>query len=149
MDPANAVNWVLVADSARARLFEQLPGEKELREIADFPNPDGRAHDRELTTDARTRLYDKGHTGESHSTGPEVDAVDHAVELFAKDLVERLEKGRNDHRYDRVALIAAPRFLGKLRDKMGKDLRALVGQELDKDLSHADARTIASHLALH
>lgn len=147
MNAATAVNWVLVADSARARLFEQLPGEKQLREIADFPNPDGRAQERELTSDAQGRVFDRGRDGQSHGAGPEVSAVDHAVDVFARDLAERLEKARKGHRYDRLALIAAPRFLGKLRGSMGKDLRATVGEEIDKDLSQADARTIAGHLS--
>ena len=72
--------------------------------------------------------------------------MEHAADVFAKELVERLEAARNQHRYDRLALIASPRFLGRLRAGMGKELRALVSDEIDKDLSKADTRAIAEHL---
>src|SRR5438045_2290036 len=71
---AREIRWVLVSDAARARLFEQRYDNDMPREIADFPNPDGRAHNRDLVSDADGRRQVGGHGGGgqsgSHSEGP-------------------------------------------------------------------------------
>jgi protein required for attachment to host cells len=136
--------WVLVADGARARLFEsQGP---EFREIADFPNPEGRMDNRELNSDADGRVRSRGLIGRSHAASAGESAVDHDTDLFAGELVSRLDKARAEHRYSRLYVVSPPRFLGKLRERMGKELRGLVRGELDKDLSKADEPAIAAQV---
>ncbi|MGE5167657.1 MAG: host attachment protein, partial [Deltaproteobacteria bacterium] len=43
-----ADTWILVADSARARVFEVTREDPTLREVAAFTNPEGRIAQREL-----------------------------------------------------------------------------------------------------
>ena len=147
--------WIIAADSSRARILQVTDRDEHLEEIEDLLNPEGRVHDRELISDAHPRFSGHGGVGKpsAHSTGgpgsdrEEPSAAEHATELFAKRVADYLDKARNTHRYDRLHLIAAPKFLGRLRKELGKEVQKLVAEELPKDLSWLNARDIEQSLA--
>jgi protein required for attachment to host cells len=136
--------WIVAADSSRARVLQVADREEKLLEVEDLVNPEGRMNDRELTSDAHPRL--RGTSGPG-SDRQEMSAVEHQVELFAKRIGEHLEKARNEHRYDRLCLVAPPRFLGALRKELTREVQKLVAEELPKDLSALSARELEDYLA--
>jgi protein required for attachment to host cells len=140
-----AKTWILAADASRARIFELEQREKKLLEIEDFLNPEARLHEREINTDAHGRFFG-GDRREGYTADDDVSAVDHTAELFAKRIGTFLDKARSQHRYQQLHLIAAPRFLGMLRRKLGKEVQKLVVEELNKDLSWFKARDLESYL---
>jgi protein required for attachment to host cells len=80
-------------------------------------------------------------------SGPQQpSAVDHNVELFAKELARYLEQARTEHRYDALCLVAAPEFLGRLRQSLSKEVERLVVEQLDKDISWFDGGEIERYL---
>ena len=131
--------WIIAADSSRARILQVTDRARDLDEIEDLLNPEARADDRQLTTDAHARF--RGTSGPG-SDREETSAAEHATELFAKRLGDYLDKARTAHRYDRLHLIAPPKFLGRLRKELGKEVQKLVAEELPKDLSWLNARDI-------
>jgi len=137
--------WIVVADSSRARVFEVLDRNETLQEIDDLVNPAGRESERDLRTDGRGRYYGGDQT-QGHTGTPAADPVQHEVQLFAKTVAHYLEQARIEHRYDRLCLIAAPRFLGLLRQNLSKDSRHLVFEELDKDISWLDGRQVQDYV---
>jgi protein required for attachment to host cells len=147
--------WIIAADSSRARILQVTDRAQQLDEIEDLLNPEGRVHDRELLADGHPRFSGHGGVGKpaAHSTGgpgsdrEEMSATEHFTELFAKRLSDYLDKARTAHRYDRLHLIAPPKFLGQLRKELGKEVRKLVTDELPKDLSWLNARDIEERLA--
>jgi protein required for attachment to host cells len=146
--------WIVAADSSRARFLQVAGRERRLTEIEDLLNPAGRMDDRELITDAHPRFDGHGGVGKPGARptgGPgsdrqETSAQEHETELFAKRIGDYLDKARNKHRYDKLYLIAPPKFLGMLRDKLDKEVEKLVVDEIDKDLSWFDPRDIARYL---
>lgn len=126
-----AITWIVTADSARARVLQVADREKRLAEIEDLLNPDGKLHEGDLVTD----------------TVEPSDAHEHSVDLFSKRVGEYLEKARSQHRYDKLYLIAPPKFLGRLRKQLGKEVEKLVCDELDKDLYRANARELERYFA--
>jgi protein required for attachment to host cells len=66
---------------------------------------------------------------------------------FAHDLAKVLERGRTDHRYDRLVLVADRKFLGRLRAAMTTETTRLVSATLDKDLSNVSDRDLPAHLS--
>lgn len=133
--------WIIAADSSRARILQVTDRARDLAEIDDLLNPEGRVHDRELISDAHARF--SGHAGGGpRSDREEMSATEHATELFAKRVGNYLESARTAHRYDRLHLIAPPKFLGRLRKELGKEVQKLVADELPKDLSWLNARDI-------
>jgi protein required for attachment to host cells len=138
--------WVLVADGSRARIFELPDLKREMRELADFAHPEGRAHNRDLATDAQGRFYGKGDRTEAHSAPDRTAPVVHEHELFAKQLAEHLEKGRTENRYHRLVLIAPPAFLGLLRSNLSREAQKLVEKTLAKDIVKLDAKEIEQYV---
>lgn len=124
--------WVLAANSSRATIFAADSATAPLAELESFANPDARAKQSDLTTDRPGRTFDSVGGGR-HAKAPEVEPKEQEQIRFAKTIAERLERGRVDNAFERVVLVAAPAFLGHLRDKLGAPLAALVSLELDKD----------------
>ena len=141
-----ATTWIVAADSSRARVLQVAGREKKLIEIEDLLNPEGRLHDREIASDALGRWSGPDRPGGNSmagGTGP----AEHAVELFAKRIGDYLDKARNEHRYDRVCLVAPPKFLGALRKSLDKEVQKLVADELPKDLSWLSAPELEAYFA--
>src|SRR5262245_4730716 len=107
--------WIVVADSSRARLFEETVRGAPLSEIVDFANTEGRAKNRDLTSDAQGRYSSKGELGKTHSDAADIAAVEHATDLFAKQIADYLESARARNRFSTLLIMAPPKFLGKLR----------------------------------
>jgi protein required for attachment to host cells len=138
--------WIVAADSSRARIFEIANPERRLREIEEFNHPEGRANNREINSEPDGRFHAKGSGPAGHTTGHKEAPVDHENELFSKKLSRYLDKARNDHRYDKLYLIAPPEFLGLMRENLSKEVRKLTAEEINKDLSWFDARDIERHI---
>jgi protein required for attachment to host cells len=141
--------WIVAADSARARILEAERSEAPLREVRDMLNPEGRAKGREILTDAMGRYNRRGDRSFHNSVAPRQDPVEHEVERFSKELGHYLDKARNEHLYDRLYLVAPPKFLGLLRRNLSKEVEKLVIDSIDEDLSHLDGPRLESHLRRH
>jgi protein required for attachment to host cells len=125
-----ATTWIVAADSVRARIL-QVADRARLLEVEDLLNPDGRRHEGDLVSDSQ------------ESTA----AVEHEVALFSKRIGKYLDKARAERRYDRLYLVAPPKFLGLLRKDLGREVEKLVSDDLDKDLSWFNAREIERYFA--
>jgi protein required for attachment to host cells len=137
--------WIVAADASRARIL-QVADRERLVEIEDLVNPEGRLHNREINTDAKGRFAGPDRPG-GHSSDDEERTVEHYNGLFAKRVAEYLDKARNDQRYERLVLVAAPKMLGHLRHELDKEVEKLVLDEVPKDLSWFNAREIERYFA--
>lgn len=137
--------WILVADSARARLFSLNADGDDPDEIEAFANAEGRMPGRELERDRPPRTHDRFGAGR-HAIEPHTSPQDKSTTRFAQLLQSVLERGRVEHSYDNLVLIAPPRFLGALNTALDRQVRACVSLEIHKDLTHANARTIGTEL---
>lgn len=135
--------YVIVADSARARVLSAEAGVGELQDERDFVHPESRLRQQDLVSDAGGK--DAGAYGQ-HSMGHEKSAQEHAADSFARELVAEIENLRLSGNLNRLYLIAAPRFLGLLRGHLGKPCRELVAGEIDRDLVSHSIEDIRSHL---
>lgn len=137
--------WILVADRVRARLFAAGPNGATLTELQDLVSPDGRHPEAPYAHDRPPRAIESM-GGARHAIEPHTTPEEKASTRFAQDLHDVLERGRVDHRYERLILAAAPGFLGDLRQHLGKQVRACVVAEMDKDLTTLPATEIAERL---
>ena len=135
-----ATTWIVAADAARARIL-QVADRERLVEVENLANPDGRLQDREINTDGTDR-FPRGDTWE-----PDVGAVEHRNELFAKRVADYLESARNDQRYERLVLVAPPKMLGQLRQELDKEVKKLLLDEVPKDLSWFNVRDLERYFA--
>jgi protein required for attachment to host cells len=75
------------------------------------------------------------------------DPTEHLAAEFAHEVAAAIERGRVEGAFDRLALVAAPRFLGRLRDALPEASLALVVASLDKNLPDAEPETVRASLA--
>lgn len=135
--------WILAADRAKARLFSFDGDPDSITELEDFVNPNG--HGRQPAQDRPPRTHDR-QGASRHVIEPRTSPRDKADESFARELDSVLERGRVDHRYQDLVLIAPPRFLGALNAALSSHVRARVVAELPKGVAGADAQDILAHL---
>ena len=125
--------WILSANRSSASLFESdWPG-KSMRRIQDIPHPQGRMQNQDIDSDKPGRVFDSFGEGR-HSTSPKQEPTEHIAQQFALDLAEMLNKGRLTNAYDKLVLIAEPKFLGILRAALDKNTESLVTQTVNKEL---------------
>lgn len=147
MEAARKSTWILVADRARARLFELAPHKDgaELIEIKDFVNSEGRGSERDQVTEGRPRAHESmGAT--RHAIEPHTSLRDKSANRFAQELGESLEQGRVSHRYERLVLVALPHFLGTLHAVLNRHVCECVVAEVPHELTTKGPAEIRSYL---
>ena len=78
----------------------------------------------------------------SRSEGPH----ERAVSDFARALASRLQHARTTGEYDRLVLVAPPKFLGLLRASLDSPTERCIVGSLDKDLAASDEKELVKHL---
>lgn len=135
--------WILSANRSSARLFER--DGKSTRRVQDLSHSEGAMQNRETGTDKPGRSFDSVGQGR-HAMSTEQEPIEHIAQQFALDLAEVLNKGRVAHAYDKLILIAEPKFLGLLRAALDKNTAALVFQTISKDLPNINEEDLAKYL---
>lgn len=138
--------WIVVADRTEARLFESKgAGMGALQHMRDIPHPEGRLRTRDMEADKSGRMSDS--FGTRHALSPHHDPEERHAQKFAHHLAEILNKGRNDHAYQKLILVAEPGFLGDLSGALDKHTSALVEKAVGKDLMHVGENELPQHLS--
>lgn len=128
-----STTWILVSNRSHARLFESIWPDKSLKRLKDIPHPQGQLKNRDINTDRPGRSFDSVGQGR-HAMSAKLEPVEYIAQKFALDLAELLNEGRMSKAYDKLVLIAEPKFLGFLRMALDKNTAYLVTQSVDKDL---------------
>ncbi|MFO1434184.1 MAG: host attachment protein [Candidatus Competibacteraceae bacterium] len=140
------ITWVVVADSSRARIFKAETALGPLQELAALAHPEARLHAQDLTSDLPGRSFDSSGQGGRHAMEQNLDPKENEALKFARQIAEYLEDGQNENRFAKLVLVAAPKFLGHLRQSMSDRVAALVSQEIDKNLVQQTVEDIRRHL---
>lgn len=146
----NSILCVLVADEAIAKLMLRRKPGAELVEMQAIADPQAHAREAEHHRDAHGRRHGGDGSGVRNAAAPTTSAGDSDRHLeagrFAKTVAAELSKALREQRFDRLQIVAAPRFLGLLRQELDKEVAAVVEEELAKDLIHLDAAALTAHL---
>lgn len=142
-----ASTWVLVAHEAGARFFQNDGPGKGLELIEDIEHPEGRMRNSELVSDRPGRSFrrdsgDPRRASMSRDEGPH----ERIVSDFARDLADKLHQARVQNRYQRLVLVAPPKFLGLLRSSLDGPTSQLVVGSLPKDLAASKEEELVEHL---
>lgn len=125
--------WVLVANSSFAKIYEVTGMGKDVKMLEHISFLDGRKKSGEVNTDKPGRAFDRVGMGR-HAVGTTVDVHAHEMKIFTHQLTEILNKGKLENKYDQVALIAPPQFLGELRHTLNEAVKKSILKEVPKDL---------------
>jgi protein required for attachment to host cells len=141
--------YVLVCDRSTARLLRNggASRSRSLTELATLVCPEMRQRPSKLASDRGGRTYARASAGR----GPKVAATygtddrdprAEAAARFARRISRRLDLERRAGDLDSLIVVAAPRFLGSLRDALSARTRAMVRRELPRDWAHLSLRDI-------
>ena len=137
--------WIVAADSSRARLFQAQSRLGAISELESMVHPASRLKEQGLVSDRAGRDVAPGGGG-GHSMGHEHDAEREELERFAREVGGKLCSGRREGRFQRLHVLAAPRFLGALRKHLDAETRAVLITELDANVTSEDASAIRARL---
>ena len=135
----------LVAESSRAKLYKVENRRAPFKEIDALVHPESRAHEGDLVSDRAGS--DGGTNGQGrHIIDNKHSAKDNEAIIFARDLANRLDSGRNKGEFDRLVLVAPPAFLGVLRDNLSKEVLGMVTHQIDKNLVQKPAEVLREYI---
>lgn len=140
------VTWVVVGDRAIARIFEQCGGaDGDLQAVTTLRHPESRERMSDTVSDGPGSFRGGAITG-SESGEPTQDFEHRTAAAFAREVATYLDGARQRGSFARLVLIAAPMFLGVLRDSLSRPVRKLVEHEMAKDYTHLDGSEVQTHL---
>ena len=135
--------WIVVGHRAGARILRHT--RTGFRLVSEISHEAGRLKDGEINSDRPGRAYDRTGGGR-HAMSSQETAHDHVAGVFARELAEVLRVARHEQRFDRLALVAEPRFLGMLRAALDEQTAALVHATIGKDLAQVPLHELAPRL---
>jgi protein required for attachment to host cells len=116
-----------------------------MHEELDLVNPQARLHEQELVSDLPGRSFDRAgegrHAMESRTGPKRVTQI-----AFAREIAHHLEQVRNSGACERLVVIAAPAFLGLLRNELSDALHKATVASLDKDLTALGSNEILDYV---
>ena len=129
---------VVVADEYRAIFYARDTRTGPLRKLRTFTNETARKKTGDLITDRGGRSFDSHGQGR-HTMGGERDSPQqHSARGFAKDIAETVAAESHKGTCRGYAVVAAPRFLGLLRQEFATALRDAPYATIDKDVVGQD-----------
>jgi protein required for attachment to host cells len=140
--------WVLIADGARARVFENAGKGTGLTIVQDMILDADLAPSHELGTDRPGRSFDSVGSGR-HAMESSSDLHREQKRQFARRVAEAIEDRLATQRFDRLLLVAPPVTMGDLRAALPDKVRAAVGAEVVADLTQTPTSELPGHLAAH
>ena len=139
-----STTWILIGNSARARLYENTGIGKGLKLVSAFDHPESRMKGSELVSDRAGYVpgVGNGHASRQQATDPKQNVAEH----FALEIARSLEHGRGQNQYERLILVAGSPFLGILKARLSNHVTNLTTDTVDKDYTSATEREIGKHL---
>jgi protein required for attachment to host cells len=134
---------IVVVDERQANFFHASSPRAPLVERGSVQNETGGMRDTELETDRAGRRFG-GTSGVRHGVGVqgghhhgvdgERSTKQHELTLFAKEVAQRIDSDRINHKFEKLVLIAPPKMLGLLRQSLTKHSQSMLAAEISKDL---------------
>jgi protein required for attachment to host cells len=125
--------WIVVADEYQSRFFTRATKKSPLDELSSIRNESARKKTGELISDRGGRSFDSHGQGRHTMAREKIDPKTHAAMAFAKNIAEQISDAKQAGQFDRLVVIAAPRFLGVLRDSLhtaGVDIERTIDKEV-------------------
>lgn len=132
---------VLIADQKRLRVFESGANAAELNELAVFQNRSAALHERDLVSDRPGRVMN-GSGMIRHAYEPKTTERQMTLERWMKEIGGPLQDLLTSHDCKAVVLVASPRLLAALRNRLPVAVQSLIRVELRRDLAKLPANQL-------
>lgn len=138
------MKWIMVANSNDCRIYEYDLHNKHLALVDELSHPEHRLKVSDMTNDKPGHYKSCGtHHG---SFEPEHSPLDWSIDDFAREMAERLDKGRNQHSFDDVTLVLPAKMQGLLGKHLNKHTKECVHLTVQKNLSYLSEHELHLYL---
>jgi protein required for attachment to host cells len=137
-----AMHWVVVGDAASAKIYESDALLQELTLVDDIRV----SHDRVQHLDANG--HSTTHLPGSGQGGAQAEHDPHKMteERFARAVAQSMNDAEGHHRFERLIVVAPPRFLGDLRAALSHTASKRVVASIHHDWTRLSGRDLAEQL---
>ncbi len=97
-----------------------------------------------FASDRPGRAFDSFGTGR-HAMSQSESARDHQANVFARDVASYLNQAITDNDISHIVVVAAPKFLGRLRAELSDSASRAVVLEASKNLTNLDADEVKKY----
>lgn len=126
--------WLLVADSAKARLFAVDRRERGFALLDDWQDDVASGKEQDINADRPGRTFDSAGPGR-HAMEPSSSPKGVAKARFVAMLMGTLAARAKQQAFDELHVIAAPRTLGEMRELVDPAVKSRLVSEEAKDLT--------------
>jgi protein required for attachment to host cells len=138
--------WVLIADAARARVFEARGKGTGLSVVPDMSLDAEIAPSRALGTDRPGRSFESVGSARHAMESPS-DPNREQKRQFARRIAHVIEERQAAKSFDRLVLVAPAVTMGDLRAALSDKVKATVAAELVADLTNTPVKELPAHLS--
>lgn len=140
--------WILIADAARARVFETRGRGSGLTPVEDMTLDAELPPSREIGADRPGRAFNS--VGNMrHAMEPPTDPHREQKRQFARRIASAVEERQAARSFDRLVIVAPPVTMGDLRAVLPEKVKAAVTAEIVADLTNTPVAELPAHLADH
>lgn len=136
-------NWLVVANAARARVFEDAAEGTALHTVADLVHTQSRQKGTDLASDRPGHVEGQGHGLGSTSYIPRTDPREREHDRFAREVAALLDRGIADGSCAGLVLVASNPFLGQLKSHLGAQAAKAVLRTVASDYTMLSEDEIA------
>ena len=134
------VTYILVSDGSKARIYASDMNKHNLRSINTLSSETARMHSHDLGSKKPHGIFER------NRPEAKVDLHAKAKKDFAHYIASLLNSSSVAHEFQKLVLIAPPKFLDSLCSMLTKGTIALVAKEIKKDLTHADEQNLKNYI---
>lgn len=143
-------NWVVVANSARARVLAQTDQPAVFDTVADLVHPESRQSSVQLAEahggSQPGHVAATGHGPGSAGFLPRTDPHEREHDQFAREVASVLNQGVADGRCAGFVLVASDPFLGRVKSHLGVQAAKALLRTVHGDFTQVSDRTLAQRL---
>lgn len=135
---------VVNTNTNTCRIYHYVKHPAQLTLLKEIKHPENKLKSSEMTSD-RSGHYHGGVSAHG-AYSPHSDAKDIVIDNFSREIAEELNKERNNKAYDELIVIAPPHMKGLLLQHINKHVKAMIVNNIEKDLLHMPEHELLSFL---
>ncbi len=139
------VTWIVIADGNQAKVFEHEGPGKGLRPLKDLQFEQEPLKAREIMADKPGRAGAGTAPGSRAAMEYHSDPVAVRERKFVEKLADMLNEKRQQGKFDRLVIAAAPTALGDIRPALSDQVKDTILAEMPKDLTNIPVPKLAEH----
>lgn len=142
----NEPTYIVTGDSAGIRVFQSHTRFGDWTEVTSLSNTDARSPERDRVSDRPGRSFDSFGKAR-HAMEPAETARQHEVRRFAHQVGEFLGKALAAGKFEHLAVVVEPKFLGYLRKELSATCQRTVHCEIPLNTTGYDVQKLKTLFA--